>query len=63
MNNKYKGENMVMGKWELARPYIMSQPYTNLYSLQEALKRGTLFADLYKPYINKENKFGKEEDK
>ncbi|SKC87776.1 spore coat associated protein CotJA [Maledivibacter halophilus] len=63
MNSEHKTKNMTMGKWQLARPYIVSQPYTNLFSLEEALKRGTIFADLYKPYINKESKFGKEENK
>jgi len=60
MNNNYPITNMPMGNWELARVYVISQPYTNMYSPEEGLKRGTIFPDLYMPYINKESKFGKE---
>ncbi|SHJ87739.1 Spore coat associated protein JA (CotJA) [Caminicella sporogenes DSM 14501] len=35
---------------ELARAYIMSQPYAGMMPLDIALKRGSLFPNLYKPY-------------
>lgn len=41
-------------KFEYARVYIVPQKYENLYSMSEALCKGTLFADLYRPY--KKNK-------
>ncbi|MDO5517269.1 MAG: spore coat associated protein CotJA [Clostridium sp.] len=37
-------------KLEYARAYILLQKYGNLYSLSEALCKGTIFADLYRPY-------------
>lgn len=56
MNNTYPASNMMMGKWQLARPYIINQPFTSIYPLEEALKRGTIFPDLYKPYVSAEKK-------
>ncbi|WP_058486371.1 spore coat associated protein CotJA [Defluviitalea phaphyphila] len=35
---------------QLARTYILDQPYDNLFPLNEALKKGTLFPNLYQPY-------------
>lgn len=35
---------------ELARAYVPFQPYGKLYDAMNALERGTLFADLDKPY-------------
>lgn len=35
---------------QYARAYIVLQKYENLYSMSEALYKGTLFADLYRPY-------------
>ncbi|MCL6477311.1 MAG: spore coat associated protein CotJA [Peptococcaceae bacterium] len=35
---------------ELARAYIPYQMYGATYSPREALERGTLFPDLYRPY-------------
>ena len=40
---------------EYARAYIVLQKYENLYSMSEALCKGTLFADLYRQY--KRNKY------
>ncbi|GIM29510.1 hypothetical protein CPJCM30710_21760 [Clostridium polyendosporum] len=34
----------------LAHAYVPDQPYERLFSLREALLRGTLFADLFDPY-------------
>jgi uncharacterized protein (UPF0371 family) len=33
-----------------AEAYIPYQKYMNLYPVEEALFRGTIFADLYRPY-------------
>lgn len=60
MNKDYSAPNMMMGKWQLARPYIINQPFTTIYPLEEALKRGTIFPDLYKPYVSAEKKEVKE---
>ena len=35
----------------LATAYVRSQPYENLNSPFQTLKQGTLFADLYDPYM------------
>ncbi len=37
-------------KLELARAYILFQELDQIYNLREALKRGTLFPELYMPY-------------
>ena len=34
----------------LAMAYVPSQPFSNLYSPEKGLRRGTVFADLDKPY-------------
>lgn len=39
------GCNMV-----LAMAYVLSQPFENLYPAEKGLGRGTIFADLDKPY-------------
>ena len=41
-------------KLEYARAYIVPQKYTNLYSLTEAICKGTIFKDLYRPYKKKD---------
>ena len=38
---------------EYARAYIVPQKFENLYSLDEALENGTLYEDLYRPYVEK----------
>ena len=35
---------------EYARAYVLPQLYENLFSHCEALKKGTIFVDLYSPY-------------
>lgn len=40
-------------KMEYARAYILPQEYENLYSVKEALEKGTIFKDLYRPYYEK----------
>lgn len=37
---------------QLARAYVPYQPYVRLYPLSEALKKGTIFPNLYQPYIH-----------
>jgi len=52
----YKNNNMPMfmplemENLKLAQAYILDQPYTEKYPLDEALKKGTLFPNLYRPY-------------
>lgn len=38
---------------ELARVYIKKQVINEVFSPKEALKKGTLFPELYKPYMEK----------
>jgi len=38
---------------KLARAYVPYQPYVRLYPLQEALMKGTIFPNLYQPYVGK----------
>lgn len=37
--------------YELAQAYIPFQYYTNSFSPKEALRKGTLFPELYRPYL------------
>lgn len=39
-----------MKKIRLTRAFIPDQPYISLFPLDEALKKGTLFPNLYIPY-------------
>lgn len=34
----------------LAMAYVRSQPFENIYSAEDGFSRGTIFADLDKPY-------------
>ena len=43
-------------KMQYARAYIRPQIYENLFSVDEALCRGTIFKDLYMPYREPKNK-------
>ncbi len=38
------------GPIKLARAYVPVQHYTDKFSLSEALEKGTLFPELWKPY-------------
>lgn len=38
------------GRMRLAHAYVPFQSFTNSYSPEEALRRGTLFPELYMPY-------------
>lgn len=45
-----KGDNYPVYGRELARAYVPWQMYGVTYSPAEALEKGTLFPDLYRPY-------------
>lgn len=49
MNEKYEVTRNC--NKELARCYVPVQVMTTVYDSREALKRGTLFPELYRPYI------------
>lgn len=39
-------------KRELARAYFVFQRYTRRYSAREGLQKGTIFPELYRPYVS-----------
>lgn len=45
---------------KLAEAYVPYQEYKVSYNPQEALEKGTMFPELYRPY-NKEDKYGRHE--
>lgn len=38
-----------------AKAYILPQEYENLFSVNAAFKKGTIFKDLYRPYYTKKD--------
>lgn len=50
----YRDNSKCICPAEYARAYIKPQPYENLFSVEEAFTKGTIFKSLYMPY--KENK-------
>ncbi|WP_246582899.1 spore coat associated protein CotJA [Clostridium mobile] len=46
MDDKYT----LPGNIQFARAYVPIQPYTGTFPLDEALRKGTLFPNLYIPY-------------
>lgn len=42
---------------KLARAYVPFQKMCSIFSPMEALKRGTIFPELFSPYDNKEKKY------
>jgi hypothetical protein len=42
-----------MEEFELATAYVPYQQWGKLYPPEEALSRGTIFPDLYRPYVEK----------
>ena len=46
----YEQEYGIPNNVELARAYVPRQPYVGLFPLKEALRKGTLFPNLYIPY-------------
>lgn len=53
MNQNYNYDR----RWEkyLARAYVPFQKMNQVYSASEALKKGTLFPELYQPYYSSRN--------
>ncbi|OPJ55375.1 spore coat associated protein CotJA [Alkalithermobacter paradoxus] len=45
--------NMGLYGKKLARAYVPNQPYVGMVPLDEALRRGSLFPNLYQPYTKK----------
>lgn len=41
---------------QLARAYVPRQPYTRLFPLPEALMKGTIFPNLFQPYMEQKNR-------
>lgn len=50
MDNEDRGSKRL----ELARAYIKLQPYRNLFCVEEAFSKGTIFKELYSPYHKKQ---------
>ena len=38
---------------QLARAYVLAQQYTRVFPPEEALRQGTLFPDLVRPYVKR----------
>lgn len=49
----YTKENLAT-KTEYAKAYVKPQRYENLLPLATSLKLGTIFKDLYRPYVENE---------
>ena len=47
--------NQIQSSWELARAYVPFQIMNQVYNQAEALRKGTLFPELYRPYVPEEN--------
>lgn len=61
-NNSYHLENCIPQETtikdvKLARAYVPFQKMCSIFSPIEALKRGTIFPELYSPYDSKEKKY------
>ncbi len=50
MNNPMYEQQMINPLFVLGQAYIPFQHYGNLFNVNEALYRGTIFRDLYRPY-------------
>lgn len=53
--NKQNQECRLSEGCRLARAYVPIQNMNQVFSQREALQRGTLFPELYDPYVPKEN--------
>ena len=42
-------------KMKYACAFVLPQAYENLFLVKDALSKGTIFKDLYKPYNDKKN--------
>ncbi len=49
-------DKYICPKKQYARAYVRPQVYENLFSVDEALYKGTIFKDLYMPYREPKNK-------
>lgn len=59
MNREYDNYNEPCCPGSLARACVPFQKWNEIYSPSEALKKGTLYPDLYKPYkVNVESRMG-----
>lgn len=58
MERGYEIENQPCCPGELARACVPSQVMSQLFSPREALQKGTLFPELYKPYVMKDHSEG-----
>ncbi|MDY4078305.1 MAG: spore coat associated protein CotJA [Clostridium sp.] len=56
MDRHYKTESIKKCELEYAKAYIVPQRYENLFSMKDVLKTGTIFMDLYRPYVKKDDK-------
>lgn len=52
MQSESKGENCICDKQRipLAMAYVKDQQFKDVYGACEGLSKGTIFAELYKPY-------------
>ena len=58
MNQEYFINDSRNKKLDYAKAYILPQPYKNLFSIDDVLKTGTIFMDLYDAYdYHKKNKY------
>ena len=51
MDRHYKTESIKKCELGYAKAYIVPQRYENLFSMKDVLKTGTIFMDLYRPYV------------
>ena len=49
-DNKNPGDYCTFKNCRLTRAYIPHQPFGKLFPINEALKKGTLFCNLFVPY-------------
>jgi hypothetical protein len=55
MNNKLYQECNLSEGCQLAKAYVKFQVFDQVFNQSEALRRGTLFPELYIPYVPTEN--------
>ncbi len=52
-DNVRSDEKIKANDFKLPKVIVVDQPYTDKFPLSEALKKGTLFPNLYDPYVVK----------
>lgn len=55
MNHECYMNNYISKKVKYAKAYVPLQPYENLFSLDDVLRTGTIFMDLYDSYEHHKN--------